>query len=80
MPNPLVQYTVVRVGAIRGGRFNGQPVYEVRHPLVGDVGTVVEVYHSPELAYEVECSDSSTGETIWLSAMFPDEVEALPAA
>ena len=32
-------------------------------------------YTAPELAYEVECVDPMTGETLWLSAMFPDELE-----
>jgi len=68
------------VRAIRGDRFKGQPPNEVRCPSIGDIGTVIEVYHSPERAYEVECSDSSTGATIWLSAMFPDELETLPTA
>lgn len=79
MPKALPQYTVVRVAAIRGDRFMGQPIYEVRHPRVGDVGTVIEVHQLPELSYEVECSDGTTGETLWLSAMYPDELECLSA-
>ena len=77
MPAMLAQYTVVRVTAVRDQRFNGQPAYEVRHPRVGDVGTILEVYETPGPAYEVESSDPATGETVWLAAMFPDQVEAL---
>jgi hypothetical protein len=71
----LLPYSVVRVSAIRGGRFGGPRIHDARHPRVGDVGTVLEVYTAPELAYEVECSDPATGETLWLNAMFPDELE-----
>ena len=70
------QHTVVRVSSIRAGRFDGQPIYDVRHPQVGDIGTVLEIYERPELGYEVECSDPKTGASIWLAGMYPDELEA----
>lgn len=77
MPVPLPQYSVVRVSAIRDGRFDGPSVHDARHPRVGDIGAVLEVYTAPELAYEVECADPQTGENLWLNAMFPDELEAI---
>jgi hypothetical protein len=43
--------------------------------LVGDVGTILEVYETPELAFEVECSDPGSGITIWLEAIYPEELE-----
>lgn len=68
----MQQYDVVTVTKIRNSRFAGEiPNYE-RHPQVGDIGTILEVYDG---AFEVECSHSNTGITIWLEAMFPDELQ-----
>jgi len=82
--NPAIsQYDLVRVIRIRGNRFDGTKVWFARHPAVGDLGTVVECYESRcdvEKGYEVECSDPSTGETIWLDAMFDDELELMSAS
>ena len=69
------QYQVVRVTAIRDARFDNQAAQFQRHPSVGDVGTVLEVYTNPELGFEVECSDSKTGKTVWLEAMYASEIE-----
>ena len=68
----MKQYDVVRVAAIRGDRFASERPGFQRHPRVGDVGAILEVYDG---ALEVECSDPQTGFTIWLEAMFPDELE-----
>lgn len=69
----MKQYDVVRVAAIRGDRFaRERPQYQ-RHPHVGDAGTILEVYDG---AFEVECSEPSTGFTIWLEAMYPDELQS----
>jgi len=69
----MKQYDVVRVAAIRDGRFTRERPQYQRHPQVGDVGTILEVYGD---AFEVECSEPSTGVTIWLEAMFPDELQS----
>ena len=69
-----LQFDVVRVVSIRGNRFENKKVFYQRHPKVGDIGTVVEVYANPTPAYEVECSDPSTGITIWLEAMYAEEI------
>jgi hypothetical protein len=66
----MKQFDVVKVTAIRGHRFEGKQVFYKPTPLVGDIGTVLEVY---EDACEVECSDSG-GTTIWLEAMYTDEL------
>ena len=66
----MKQFDVVKVTAIRSGRFAGEDVFYKRAPIVGDVGTILEVYAD---AYEVECSDSD-GSSIWLGAMYPDEL------
>jgi Domain of unknown function (DUF6881) len=50
-----------------------------RPPAIGDIGTVVEVLHAPNLhtRYVVE-SVSSDGTTIWLSDLEPSEVALVP--
>jgi len=42
-----------------------------------DVAVIVHT-HEPNYAYEVECSDTSDGETLWLDAMYGDELAAFP--
>ena len=70
------QYDVVTVTSIRGGRFvNERPIFK-RHPQVGDVGTMLEVYSN---AFEVECCERDTGVTIWLEALVPDELQIINA-
>ncbi|WP_426270065.1 DUF4926 domain-containing protein [Dyella kyungheensis] len=56
----MKQFDVVKVTAIRGDRFTGEEVFFKRAPVVGDVGTILDVYADD---YEVECSDSD-GSTI----------------
>jgi hypothetical protein len=68
----MEEYDVVRVVAIRDGRFSGQQPAFQRHPQVGDVGTIVMDHGS---AFEVECCEPGTGITVWLEAMFPDELQ-----
>ena len=68
----MKQYDVVRVVAIRDTRFDGERVWFQRHPQVGDVGTILEMHDG---AFEVECSDRSTGITIWLTVMYPEELQ-----
>lgn len=69
----MKQYDIVVVASIRDSRFaNDRPGFQ-RHPQVGDVGTILEVYGD---AFEVECCERETGVTIWLEAMFPDEIHA----
>ena len=74
--SPLQPYAEVRVVAIRENRFAGEKVFYRRLPEPGDIGTIVDIYLAPELAYEVECVDPDTAETVWLDAMYPDEIEA----
>ncbi len=75
MSMPPNQYDVVRVVRLRDDRFVGERVFYDRPPQVGDIGAVVEVYTSPSIGYEVECVDTVTGFTIWLDAMYPEEIE-----
>jgi hypothetical protein len=68
------QYDVVTVASIRGGRFANERQVFQRHPQVGDVGTILEVYSN---GFEVECCERDTGVTIWFEAMFPDELQTV---
>ena len=47
--------------------------------LVGDIGTVVEIYTSPALAYEVEFVNPD-GTTRALFTVHPDQIRRLSAA
>jgi hypothetical protein len=71
MREHMKQFDVVKVIAIKDDRFVGEEVYDKRAPMAGDVGTILGIY--PD-AFEVECSDSD-GSTIWLTSMYPDELE-----
>jgi len=73
--SPPQPFAVVRVVAIRGDRFASATAWHQRLPRIGDFGTVIDTYASPTPACEVECSDPVTGETIWLEALHPDEIE-----
>ena len=78
MNPPITQYALVRVVQIRDNRFAETEVWFSRHPAVGDHGYVVEIYESRdgvEGGYEVECSDPTTGETLWLDVMYENELE-----
>ncbi len=77
MPAPLKLYDGVRVAAIRDDRLATLPIHHRRRPEVGDVAVIVHT-HEPNYAYEVECSDPSNGETLWLDAMYIDELAAFP--
>lgn len=78
MSTTLRPFMVVRVTTIRADRFTGATFVHGRSPRLGDIGTVLEKYEKPEVAYDVECSDPATGATLWLAVMFPDELEACP--
>ena len=42
-------------------------------PKIGDVATVLEIYHNPMLGYELEaCKD---GETLWLASIDPGDLD-----
>ena len=71
----MKQFDIVKVTAIRDGRFSSAASDYLRPPSIGDVGTILEVYAD---AYEVECSGRD-GHTIWLEAMYPDELALVSA-
>lgn len=45
-----------------------------RAPQIGDVATIVEVYDTPGLGYELECSDKN-GITEWLVSFSSEDAE-----
>lgn len=70
------RYDRVKVVAIRDDRFaTTEPGFK-RHPRVGDVGVILEIYQNPTRAFEVECCELGSPETLWLEAMFPEELSA----
>ena len=67
-------YDVVQVIALRDDRFSKSNADYERNPCIGDIGTIIEVYSGPEPAFEIECTGSN-GSTIWLAAMYPEELK-----
>jgi hypothetical protein len=45
--------------------------------VAGTLGTIVHVFHTPRLAYEVEFIDDS-GTTIAIATVSPDQIVAVP--
>lgn len=62
----------MKVVKIRGDRFTKQHSQFQRYPRVGDIGTILEVYRD---LFKVMCSWQATVFTIWLEAMFSDELQ-----
>lgn len=58
----IKQYDRVRVMALNNARFHGGEPFYGRHPVVGDIGYVVEIYADPP-GYEVECCARGDGIT-----------------
>ena len=67
---------MVRVVRIREGRFADDKPRFQRHPAVGDVGTVLEVYSDPP-GFHVECGDDGSPVPIWLECFESDELELI---
>jgi hypothetical protein len=69
-------YDIVKVVALRDNRFSERSADYQRNPCIGDIGTIIEIYIHPEPGFEVECS-AKDGSTIWLAAMYPEELKAI---
>jgi hypothetical protein len=56
----ITQYSTVKIVALhrKFDESNVQRGFDRRLPQIGDLATVVEVYRSPTLGYELECSNS----------------------
>jgi len=75
----LTQYSTVRIVALHR-EFDQSSVerrFDRRLPRIGDVATVVEVYRSPSLGYELECSRPD-GTNEWLITFSPEDAELEP--
>jgi len=72
-------FNVVKVISLRDKRFENSSVQYMRHPQLGNIGTILEACLQPEPAFEVECVNSKDGTTIWLVAMHPEELELVQA-
>jgi len=69
----FAQYDTVRlVGLHKAVDFQPDPLNQ-RSPRIGDIACIVEVYTNPA-GYELECS-ATNGQTEWLLAFSPSEVE-----
>ena len=69
----LAQYDLVKVMKIRCENAFQQDQFNRRAPNIGDIATVVEVYHEPP-GYELECSDDQ-GVTEWLMGFRIGDIE-----
>ncbi len=67
------QYDVVKIVEIISLVKVVKSPFNLRAPKVGDIATIVEIYSSPCLAYEVECADDA-GITQWLITFKPTEI------
>ena len=72
----ITQYSTVKIVALhrKFNEVNVQRGFDRRLPQIGDLATVVEVYRSPTLGYELECSNSD-GTTEWLITFSPGDAE-----
>ena len=72
----LKQYSVVRILALHTefDQSNVEKGHDRRTPRVGDLASIVEVYHTPSLGYELECSNPD-GTNEWLVTFAPEDAE-----
>lgn len=67
------QYSVVKLKRIYSEFNDSELQFDQRTPRVGDIATIIEIYQSPCLGYELECCNKN-GITEWLIAFSADEV------
>ncbi len=68
----LKQYSVVKLQGIKKQFKDEDLKFNKRHPRIGDIATIVEIYEQPTLGYELECSEEN-GATEWLVTFSPSE-------
>lgn len=61
------------------GEQQSPTVWITRQVLAGDLGTIVEIYTEPQLAYDVECVNAD-GSTRALVTLAPEQVRRLAPA
>jgi hypothetical protein len=64
--NNLKQYDVVKIISFSNPDSINKSEFDIKKPEIGDIATIIEIYTNPTIGYELECSDSKTGETLWL--------------
>lgn len=75
----FVEFSVVRVKNLLRSvdEYNGWKINK-RPPQIGDIGTIVDIQHAPNLPtnYVVECINSIEG-TVWLCDLSDKEIEVV---
>jgi len=71
----IEQFDIVKIRSIKKQQVLQKMSQDKCSAKAGDIATILEVFQNPVLGYELECSDSTTGETIWLSGFKHDEIE-----
>jgi len=66
------QYSVVRLKEIKKQFTESESYLGTRLPKVGDIATIVEIYESPTLGYELEC-ENKDGSANWLLTFSPED-------
>ena len=67
------QYDTVRITKLRETPAVDTLGISRRLPKVGDVAAIVEVYETPSLGYELECT--SAGQTEWLHSFRAEDID-----
>ncbi len=72
----LTQYSTVRIVALHRefDQSNVERGFDRRLPRIGDLATVLEVYRSPSLGYELECCNPD-GTNEWLIAFALEDAD-----
>ena len=72
----LTQYSTVKILALHRefDQLNVDRGFDRRIPRIGDVATIVEVYRTPTLGYELECCNSD-GTNEWLVTFSPEDAD-----
>lgn len=73
----LTQYSTVRIVALHRefDQSNVESGFDRRLPRIGDLAAVVEVYHSPSIGYELECSNPDDGTNEWMITFSPEDAD-----
>ena len=67
------QYDVVKIVELLNPAKALKSEFDFRAPKVGDIATIVEIYSTPCLGYELECCNKE-GITQWLVTFEPSEI------
>jgi hypothetical protein len=69
------QYDVVKIKSFKNPNNLIKSIDDERLPEIGDIATIIEIYNKPRIGYELECSNSKNGFTIWLHSFAEEEIE-----